>query len=110
MLVYPERMKRNLESTGGLVFSGQLLLDLVEHGVSREDAYRMVQQHAMRAWKEDLNFRDLVLKDKEIARKVPRRQVEHAFDLKRQLRNIDKIFARVFEKQAPAKPARTRKH
>jgi adenylosuccinate lyase len=110
MLVYPERMKRNLESTGGLVFSGQLLLDLVEHGVSREDAYRMVQQHAMRAWKEDLNFRDLVLKDKEIVRKVPRRQVEHAFDLKRQLRNIDKIFARVFEKQAPAKPARTPKH
>jgi adenylosuccinate lyase len=97
MFVYPERMKRNLESTGGLVFSGQLLLDLVEHGVSREDAYRMVQHHAMRAWKEDLNFRDLILKDKEIARRVPRRQVEHAFDLKRQLRNIDKIFARVFE-------------
>jgi adenylosuccinate lyase len=110
MLVYPERMKRNLESTGGLVFSGQLLLDLVEHGVSREDAYRMVQQHAMRAWKEDLNFRDLVLRDKEITRKVPRRQVEHAFDLKRQLRNIDKIFARVFEKRTPAKPTRTRKH
>ena len=63
----------------------------------------------MRAWKEDLNFNDLVLKDKEIARKVPRRQVEHAFDLKRQLRNIDKIFARVFEKHAPAKTARTRK-
>jgi adenylosuccinate lyase len=110
MLVYPERMKRNLESTGGLVFSGQLLLDLVEHGVSREDAYRMVQQHAMRAWKEDLNFRDLVLRDKEITRKVPRRQVEHAFDLKRQLRNIDKIFARVFEKRTLAKPTRTRKH
>ena len=66
MFVYPQRMKRNLESTGGLVFSGQLLLDLVEHGVSREDAYRMVQHHAMRAWKEDLNFRELVLKDKEI--------------------------------------------
>jgi adenylosuccinate lyase len=97
MFVYPERMKLNLESTGGLVFSGQLLLDLVEHGVSREDAYRMVQSHAMRAWKEDLNFRDLVLRDKEITRRVPRRQVEHAFDLKRQLRNIDKIFARVFK-------------
>ena len=105
MFVYPERMKRNLESTGGLVFSGQLLLDLVEHGVSREDAYRMVQHHAMRAWKEDLNFRDLVLKDKEITRRVPRQQIEHAFDLKRQLRNIDKIFARVFEKRRT--PART---
>src|SRR6202142_4459152 len=98
MFVYPERMKANLESTGGLVFSGQLLLDLVEHGVSREDAYRMVQNHAMRAWKEDLNFHDLVLKDKEILRRVPRQQVERAFDLNRQLRNIDKIFRRVFGK------------
>ena len=103
MFVYPERMKLNLESTGGLVFSGQLLLDLVEHGVSREDAYRMVQSHAKRAWKEDLNFRDLVLKDKDITRRVPRRQIEQAFDLKRQLRNIDKIFARVFRSNRRAK-------
>jgi adenylosuccinate lyase len=104
-------MKRNLESTGGLVFSGQLLLDLVEHGVSREDAYRMVQQHAMRAWKEDLNFHDLVLKDKEITRRVPRQQIEQAFDLKRQLRNIDKIFARVFgNNRTHSKPSRKRKH
>jgi adenylosuccinate lyase len=111
MFVYPERMKRNLESTGGLVFSGQLLLDLVEHGVSREDAYRMVQQHAMRAWKEDLNFHDLVLKDKEITRRVPRQQIEQAFDLKRQLRNIDKIFARVFgNNRTHSKPSRKRKH
>jgi adenylosuccinate lyase len=97
MFVYPERMLANLESTGGLVFSGQLLLDLVEHGVSREDAYRIVQAHAMRAWKEDLNFRDLVLKDKAITRRVPRAQIERAFDLKRQLKNVDKIFARVFD-------------
>jgi adenylosuccinate lyase len=111
MFVYPERMKRNLESTGGLVFSGQLLLDLVEHGVSREDAYRMVQSNAMRAWKEDLNFHDLVLKDKEITRRVPRQQIEHAFDLKRQLRNVDKIFARVFKNnRTDSKPRRKRKH
>jgi len=109
MFVYPERMKHNLESTGGLVFSGQLLLDLVEHGVSREDAYRMVQHHAMRAWKEDLNFRDLVLKDKEITRRVPRQQIEHAFDLKRQLRNIDKIFARVFKNEGTATKSSRRK-
>jgi adenylosuccinate lyase len=114
MFVYPERMKANLESTGGLVFSGQLLLDLVEHGVSREDAYRMVQAHAMRAWKEELNFHDLVLKDKNITSRVPRQRIEHAFDLKRQLRNIDKIFARVFEKssakvQRPRKSASRRK-
>jgi adenylosuccinate lyase len=97
MFVYPERMMANLESTRGLVFSGQLLLDLVEHGVSREDAYRMVQSHAMRAWKENLDFRELVLKDKSITSRVPAKQLEHAFDLKRQLRNIDKIFARVFK-------------
>ena len=100
MFVYPERMKANLESTGGLVFSGQLLLDLVEHGVSREDAYRLVQSHAMRAWKEGLNFRQLVLKDKEVTRRVPRQQIERAFDLKRQLRNIDQIFARVFKSES----------
>jgi adenylosuccinate lyase len=97
MFVYPQRMKANLESTGGLVFSGQLLLDLVENGVSREDAYRTVQTHAMHAWREGLNLRDLVLKDKAITSRVPRAQIERAFDLKRQLRNIDNIFARVFK-------------
>jgi adenylosuccinate lyase len=111
MFVYPERMKTNLESTRGLVFSGQLLLDLVEHGVSREDAYRMVQAHAMRAWKEGADFHRLVLNDKEITGRVPAKQLEHAFDLKRQLRNIDKIFARVFREAKPKaapKPARKR--
>jgi adenylosuccinate lyase len=101
MFVYPDRMLANLNSTRGLVFSGQLLLDLVEHGFSREDAYRLVQGHAMRAWKEGLDFRDLVTHDKEITRRVPRDKVEHAFDLKRQLRNIDKIFVRVFGEETP---------
>jgi adenylosuccinate lyase len=100
MFVYPERMRANLESTRGLVFSGQLLLDLVESGVSREDAYRLVQSHAMRAWKEDLNFRELILNDREISGRVPRAKIERAFDLRRQLKNIDKIFARVFVKTA----------
>jgi adenylosuccinate lyase len=108
MFVYPERMRANLDSTGGLVFSGQLLLDLVEHGVSREDAYRVVQEHAMRAWKEGLNFRDLVSKDKEITRRVSRQRIQRAFDLKRQLRNIDKIFVRVFGAERRRKTARRR--
>ena len=99
-MVYPDRMLRNLDSTGGLVFSGQLLLDLVEQGVSREDAYRIVQRNAMRAWNEDLNFRELVLSDPAVTGRVPREQIERAFDLKRQLRNVDKIFARVFGAQA----------
>jgi adenylosuccinate lyase len=106
MFVYPERMKANLESTRGLIFSGQLLLDLVEHGVSREDAYRAVQAHAMRAWKEGLDFKQLVLADKEITGKVPRKQIEHAFDLSRQLKNVDKIFARVFGSRTKSKSSR----
>ena len=100
MFVYPERMLANLNSTRGLVFSGQLLLDLVESGISREDAYRLVQAHAMRAWREGLDFHELVLSDPEIAGRVPRAKIERAFDLKRQLKNIDKIFARVFPKTA----------
>ncbi len=107
MFIYPDRMRANLESTGGLVFSGQLLLDLVEHGVSREDAYRMVQRHAMHAWKEGLNFHDLVMADSEITGRVPRKQIEMAFDLKRQLRNIDKILARVFQDER-ARPGKAK--
>jgi len=110
MFVYPERMRQNLESSGGLVFSGQLLLDLVEHGVSREDAYRMVQRHAMRAWQEGKNFRELVLKDKDITKRVPRAQVERAFDLERQLRNVDKIFDRVFSVSAERLKRRRKTH
>jgi adenylosuccinate lyase len=96
LMVYPERMMRNLNSTGGLVFSGQLLLDLVEAGVLREDAYRIVQTNAMKAWKEELNFRELVLNDPDITSKVKPETIENAFNLKRQLRNTDKIFKRVF--------------
>ena len=107
MLVYPERMKANLESTGGLVFSGQLLLDLVENGVSREEAYRLVQGHAMRAWKQDLNFRDLVTSDPNITRSIPAPVVQRAFDLTRQLQNVDAIFARVFRRNRQAGKAKS---
>ena len=103
MFVYPERMMANLESTHGLVFSGQLLLDLVESGVSREDAYRLVQTHAMRAWKENKDFHELILNDPEIRKSVPRAKIEHAFDLARQLKNIDRIFARVFPTKVGAR-------
>jgi adenylosuccinate lyase len=109
MFVYPDRMRANLESTGGLVFSGQLLLDLVEHGVSREDAYRAVQTHAMRAWKEGLNFREQILADPQITSRVPRAQIDRAFDLERQLRNVGKIFTRVFGPAAKPSRAKPRK-
>ena len=97
LVVYPERMRANLESTGGLVFSGQLLLDLVESGtLTREDAYRVVQRNAMKAWQDDANFRELIERDPEVSSRVSSKQLEKAFDLGRQLRNVDKIFARVF--------------
>ena len=95
LLVYPARMLKNLESTGGLIFSGQLLLDLAESGMSREDAYRLVQTHAMRAWKEDLIFRDEIAKVPEIAARLSPEKLAHAFDYHRQLTNVDAIFSRV---------------
>src|SRR6201996_5578988 len=97
LMVYPQRMLKNLESTGGLIFSGQLLLDLTESGMSREDAYRLVQGHAMRAWKEDLVFRDLIQADREITAKLSAEKLQHAFDLNRQLKNVGVIFDRVLE-------------
>jgi adenylosuccinate lyase len=95
LLVYPERMKKNLESTGGLIFSGQLLLDLAEAGMMREDAYRLVQSHAMRAWKEDLVFREEVGRDAKIAALLSPEKLDRTFDYARQLGNVDAIFRRV---------------
>ena len=97
LLVYPARMMRNLESTGGLIFSGQLLLDLAEAGMMREDAYRLVQGHAMRAWKEDLVFRDEVARDAEISALLSSERLAKTFDMTRQLGNVDAIFARVLD-------------
>jgi adenylosuccinate lyase len=95
LLVYPKRMLKNLESTNGLVFSGQLLIDLAAAGMSREDAYRLVQGHAMNAWTNDLNFRTLIEADPEIKQRMPPEQIAAAFDVRRQLTNIDEVFARV---------------
>jgi adenylosuccinate lyase len=95
LLVYPERMKKNLESTGGLIFSGQLLLDLAEAGMMREDAYRLVQSHAMSAWKEDLVFRDEVAKDPAVTALLSPEKLAKTFDYTRQLGNVDAIFKRV---------------
>jgi adenylosuccinate lyase len=95
LLVYPARMLKNLESTGGLIFSGQLLLDLAESGMSREDAYRLVQSHAMNSWKNDLTFRDEIAKVPEITARLTPEKLARAFDYNRQLANVDAIFSRV---------------
>ena len=96
MRVFPERMRRNLDATGGLVFSGQLMLDLIESGAPREDAYKWVQEHAMAAWETETNFRQRVVADARIKIFLDRNALENTFDLKRHLRYVDAIFARVF--------------
>jgi adenylosuccinate lyase len=96
LLVYPERMRRNLEMTRGLVFSGQLLLDLAAAGMLRETAYKIVQTHAMRAWEEESDFRAAIEADPAITVVLTPEQIAESFSLTRQLRNIDAIFLRVF--------------
>lgn len=96
LLVYPENMKKNLEMTGGLVFSGNVLLELARKGVSRDDAYRLVQKNAMKAWKGNGKFLALLKKDKEIGKYLSARELEKSFDLKKHLKNVDRIFKRIF--------------
>jgi adenylosuccinate lyase len=96
MRVFPERMLRNLESTHGLVYSGQLLQDLVEKGMPRDDAYKAIQENAMAAWEEDSSFRERVAADPRIAKFLDAKALAHTFDLHRQLRHVDAIFDRAF--------------
>ncbi len=96
MRVFPERMLRNLESTHGLVYSGQLLQDLVEKGMPRDEAYKAVQENAMAAWESESSFRDRVTADARIAKYLDAKALANTFDLQRQLRYVDAIFDRVF--------------
>jgi adenylosuccinate lyase len=98
LVVKPERMLQNLNATRGLVFSGQLLIELAAAGVSREEAYLWVQRNAMRSWDEGLDFRELVKRDPDITLKLSSEQIEKAFDVQTQLKNVGKIFERVFGK------------
>ena len=96
MRVYPERMRRNIDLTRGLVFSGQLLLDLAAAGMLREKAYKVVQGHAMRAWEEEGDFRAAIDSDPEVRAVLSAEKIAESFSLDRQLRNVDRIFDRVF--------------
>ncbi len=96
LLVYPERMLRNIELTRGLAYSGQLLLELTRKGVSREDAYVWVQRCSMRVWKEDRDFIDVLLEDADIPRALPPKELRAIVNPEHQLRNVDAIFRRVF--------------
>src|SRR5689334_15300548 len=96
MRVFPERMLRNLESTHGLVYSGQLLQDLVERAMPGDDAYKAVREKAMPGGERDTGFRDHVSKDVRITKYLDSKALAYTFDLQRQLRSVDEIFDRVF--------------
>lgn len=105
MRVFPQRMLRNLESTHGLVFSGQLLQDVVEKGMPRDEAYKAVQENAMAAWETESSFRDRIAADPRITKYLDAKALAHTFDLQRQLRYVDAIFTRVFAEKSSANKA-----
>jgi len=96
LVVYPERMRRNLEATGGLVYSQQVLLELTKGGMARDDAYRLVQRNAMRAWTGEGSFKDLLQHDVEVTAILPPETINDLFSLDHHLAHVDTIFARVF--------------
>jgi adenylosuccinate lyase len=97
LVVYPENMKKNMDKLKGLVHSQRVLLELVEKGVTREEAYRLVQKNAMKVWKGKGDFKSLLLKDKKVTERLKPRDVERCFDPKPYLKNVDYIFKRVFK-------------
>ena len=96
LVVFPENMIKNLNATRGLVFSGQLLLALTERGVSREEAYAWTQRNAMRVWDEGGEYRELVVNDPDISKTLSTSEIDAVFDVKHYLRNVEKVFERVF--------------
>jgi len=96
LVVYPGRMKENLEKTRGLVHSQRVLLALTQAGLAREDSYKLVQRNAMRAWNGEGTLLDLLLADKDVTKALPKAQLEKLFDLDYHLKHVDTIFARVF--------------
>jgi len=97
MVVYEERVKQNLDLSRGLIFSGSLLVALVDSGVTREDAYRLVQKHALSAWEGGATFPERVMSDKEISDRVGKERLAQAFDLARHLKHVDFIFERAIK-------------
>lgn len=96
LVVYPENMLKNLNLTRGLVFSGQLMLALTQKGVSREDAYVYTQRNAMKVWDEGGEYKDLVMNDADVSAKLSKAEIEKVFSYEHYLRNVGKVFERVF--------------
>jgi adenylosuccinate lyase len=98
MVVYPERMLKNIELMRGLAYSGQLLLDLTRKGVAREEAYRWIQRCSMKVWDEDKDFLQVLQEDPDITQVLSREEIRSVVNPELQLRNVDAIFSRVFTK------------
>ena len=96
LVVHPDRMRENLERSRGVVFSGQVLLELARRGISREQAYEWVQRNALRSYDERKDFKSLLLADPDVTSVLSATEIEKAFDLTEQLRNVHAIFDRVF--------------
>jgi adenylosuccinate lyase len=96
LVVYPERMRENLEKTGGLIFSQQVLMRLAEKGLERQKAYVMVQRNALRVWEEGTPFHDLLMADREIRDYLGEDEIDRIFDLTYHLKHVDALFERVF--------------
>jgi adenylosuccinate lyase len=99
LLVYPESMMANLNKTKGMIFSGRLLLKLSEKTRSKEEAYQIVQNNAMKAWRENKDFKDLIRNDKKVIRYLSKQKIEDCFSLDHYLKHVDYIFKRVFSKK-----------
>ena len=97
MIIYPKNMKKNMEITGGLYYSQSVLLALVRKGVSREDAYSLVQRNAMKSWEGKGSFISLLKKDSSIKKYLSGKDLDKVCNMKDQLKNINKIFKRVFK-------------
>ena len=97
LIVYPKNMMRNLEKTEGLIFSQSVLLALIEKGISREEAYSLVQKNAMQSWTKGKDFLNLLKKDKKVSSLLTKKEIEKIFNLKAQFKNVDIIFKRIFK-------------
>ena len=95
LIVYPENMLRNLNLTNGLIFSQEVLLSLIQKGLTREDAYKLVQKNAMKVWEEKIDFKDLIKNDAKISKLLSNNEIDRLFDLNKILININKIFERL---------------
>jgi len=102
LVVYPDNMKKNLDKTGGLIFSQRVMIELIKKGLTREKAYRLVQKHAMITWKEGKDFKELLLADKEVTKTLKPYQINKCFELDYYLRNVGKIFKRAGLEKKPA--------